>query len=73
MRLNRNLGSIAHLEAGEFCVENDATHICCPLCSSMIVLDETTYDVAGDGRVTPRWRCPACVCSEWITLEPALT
>ncbi len=72
MRLNRNLGTIAHLEAGEFCFENDATHICCPLCSNMIVLDVETYHVAGDGRVTPRWHCQACIFSEWITLEPML-
>jgi hypothetical protein len=70
LRLRRNLGAPATLQAGEFCIDAGLIWIACPLCGFLSSLDDSKHLIALDGRVTPAWNCPACVAHEWLTLEP---
>ncbi len=68
LRLNRQLGSPACLDVGEFAVDGGETHIRCPLCGGTSIVDDATHTVDRAGKMTPAWACPACPFLEWLEL-----
>jgi hypothetical protein len=75
LRLPRHLGSLRDLDVGQYLVDEPTptrvreVHVRCPLCGETTLLDPESYVVAGDGRVTPAFRCVSCPLIEWLELD----
>lgn len=70
IRLALNLGTAAHLSAGQWCRDGETRLVCCPLCGTVEPIDPVRHVVNRAGSVTPAWSCPACPFLDWIDLEP---